>query len=79
MGNLSEQVYLDNALRRLDDSLLLWGIDNHLGYRTPQTMRLSASGATNLVALVNTLNGEIERLTSVLAYIQGHDISMRLT
>ena len=74
----TQQEYLDNALRRLDESLLLWGIDNHLGYRTPEVMRLSVSGATNLVALVNTLNGEIERLTGVLEYIQQHDISMRL-
>ena len=74
----TEQEYLDNALRRLDESLLLWGIDNYLGYRTPEVMRLSVSGATNLVALVNTLNNEIERLSSVLEYIQQHDISMRL-
>ena len=67
----TEHQYLNNALRRLDDSLLLWGIDNYLGYRTPQTMRLSASGATNLVALVNTLNGEIERLNGIIGELQG--------
>lgn len=62
----TQQEYLDNALQRLDESLLLWGIDNHLGYRTPEVLRLSVSGATNLVALVNTLNGEIERLNGII-------------
>ena len=71
----TEQQYLNNALRRLDDSLLLWGIDNHLGYRTPQTMRLSASGATNLVALVNTLNGEIERLNGIIEELHSEKVS----
>jgi hypothetical protein len=29
-------------------------------------MRLSVAGATNLVALVNTLNAEIERLNTII-------------
>ena len=57
---------LDYALQQLDDNLLLWGIDNWLGYRTAETMKLSVAGATNLVALVNTLNSQIARLEMVI-------------
>ena len=63
--NTQEQK-LDYALQQLDDNLLLWGIDNWLGYRTPEVLRLSVSGATNLVALVNTLNSQIARLEMVI-------------
>jgi hypothetical protein len=62
----TQEQYLDSALKELDDSLLLWGIDNWLGYRTPEFLRLSVSGATNLVELVNTLNAEIGRLSAIV-------------
>ena len=62
MEEPTQEQYLDSALQQLDENLLLWGIDNWLGYRTPETMKLSVAGATNLVALVNTLNSEIVRL-----------------
>jgi hypothetical protein len=66
MEEPTQQQYLDSALQKLDENLLLWGIDNHLGYRTPEVLRLSVAGATNLVALVNTLNSEIRRLSLVV-------------
>jgi hypothetical protein len=66
MPENTQQQKLDYALKELDDNLLLWGIDNWLGYRTAETMRLSVSGATNLVALVNTLNSQIARLEMVI-------------
>jgi hypothetical protein len=66
MKEKSQEEKLDYALKQLDDNLLLWGIDNWLGYRTAETMKLSVAGATNLVALVNTLNAEIERLNTII-------------
>ena len=66
MEEPTQEQYLDSALQQLDNSLLLWGIDNHLGYRTAETMKLSVAGATNLVALVNTLNSEIARLEQII-------------
>ena len=66
MPENTQEQKLDYALKELDDNLLLWGIDNWLGYRTAETMKLSVSGATNLVALVNTLNSEIGRLSAVI-------------
>jgi len=66
MKEKSQEEKLNYALKQLDDNLLLWGIDNWLGYRTSETMRLSVAGATNLVALVNTLNAEIERLNTII-------------
>jgi hypothetical protein len=71
----TEQQYLDSALLRLDESLLLWGIDNHLGYRTPEVMRLSVSGATNLVALVNTMNSEIGRLSGIIGELYSEKVT----
>lgn len=66
MNEPTQEQYLDSALQQLDNSLLLWGIDNWLGHRTPETMKLSVAGATNLVALVNTLNSEIARLEQII-------------
>ena len=66
MNEPTQEQYLDSALKQLDKNLLLWGIDNWLGHRTPETMKLSVAGATNLVALVNTLNSEIRRLSLVV-------------
>ena len=71
MNEPTQEQYLDSALDKLMAELVLWGIcDNdrtsELGYRTPQVLRLSVGGATNLVALVNTLNGEIARLEQII-------------
>ena len=66
MKEKSQEEKLDYALKQLDENLLLWGIDNWLGYRTAETIKLSVAGATNLVALVNTLNAEIERLNTII-------------
>jgi hypothetical protein len=66
MSAPTQEQYLDSALKELDDSLLIWGIDNHLGYRTPEVLRLSVSGATNLVELINTMNAEIGRLSAIV-------------
>jgi len=67
MEEPTQQQYLDSALQQLDNSLLLWGIDNWLGYRTPEVLKLSVAGATNLVELLNLLNDEIERLEDVIS------------
>ena len=66
MNEPTQEQYLDSALQQLDENLLLWGIDNWLGHRTPETMKLSVAGATNLVALVNTLNREIDKLETII-------------
>jgi hypothetical protein len=66
MTEPTQKQYLDSALKELDDSLLIHGIDNHLGYRTPETLILSVSGATNLVELVNSMNAEIGRLSAIV-------------
>ena len=70
MPENTQEQQLDYALEQLDNSLLEWGLDNWLGYRTAETMKLSVSGATNLVALVNTLNSEIARLESVITELE---------
>ena len=51
----SQEEKLDYALKQLDDELLMWGIDNWLGYRASETIKLSVAGVTNLVTLLNTL------------------------
>ena len=66
MNEPTQEQYLDSALQQLDENLLLWGIDNWLGHRTAETMKLSVAGATNLVALVNTLNREIDKLETII-------------
>ena len=66
MEEPTQEQYLDSALQQLDENLLLWGIDNWLGHRTPEVMKLSVAGATNLVALVNTLNREIDKLETII-------------
>ena len=71
----SQEEKLDYALKQLDDELLMWGIDNWLGYRTAETMKLSVAGATNLVALVNTLNAEIGRLSGVIGELYSESVS----
>ena len=63
---LSQEKQLDYALQQLDENLMQWGLTTWLGYRTPEVLRLSVSGATNLVDLVNTLNSEIARLDAVI-------------
>ena len=70
MPENTQEEYLNKALEQLDANLLLWGIDNWLGYRLAETMKLSVAGATNLVALVNTLNSEIARLESVITELE---------
>jgi len=74
MEEPTQEQYLDSALQQLDNSLLLWGIDNHLGYRTPEVLKLSVAGATNLVALVNTLNSEIRRLSLVVGELYTENV-----
>jgi len=63
---MEQQKKLDYALAELDRNLIEWGVDNWLGYRTAEVLRLSVSGATNLVELVNTLNAEIARLNEIV-------------
>jgi hypothetical protein len=69
----SQETQLDYALKQLDNNLVLWGIDNWLGYRTSETMRLSVKGATNLLDLVNTLNIEIARLEAIVRELDKGD------
>lgn len=70
MTENTQEQKLDYALEQLVENLFQWGIDNWLGYRTPEVLRLSVKGATNLVALVNTLNSEITRLETVITKLE---------
>jgi hypothetical protein len=65
----TQEQQLDYALGIIQGKLTEWGLDDWLGYRTPQTLRLSAGGAIQLVDLINTLTGEIDRLEKIIAYI----------
>jgi uncharacterized small protein (DUF1192 family) len=73
MKEKSQEEKLDYALKQLDDNLLLWGIDNDSTLlREPRStvardsVNLSLSSVINLVALVNTLNAEVERLNTII-------------
>ena len=70
---LSQADLLDNALAVIESELTAWGIDNYLGYRPPDhgIIRLSVSGATNIAELINTLNGEIDRLNNLVSELDG--------
>jgi len=65
----TQEQQLDYALGIIQGKLTEWGLDDWLGHRTPETMRLSVNGATNLLDLVNTLTGEIDRLEKVAEYL----------
>ena len=65
----TQEQQLDSALSRIQSAMVEWGLDDWLGYRTPEVMRLSVGGAINLYDLVNTLTGEIDRLEKIIAYI----------
>lgn len=71
MNDTAQQ--LDSALVLIKSTMTEWGIDNYLGYRTDQTLRLSVDGATNLYDLINTLTGEIDRLEKIITYIETKD------
>lgn len=62
----TQEQYLDSALARIQQEMRTWGIDDWLGHRTPETMRLSVDGATNVFDLINTLTGEIARLEQII-------------
>jgi hypothetical protein len=62
----TQEQQLDYALGIIQNTLTEWGLDDWLGYRTPQVMRLSAGGAIQLVDLINTLTGEIDRLEQII-------------
>jgi hypothetical protein len=64
----TQEQQLDTALARIQSVMVEWGLDEWLGHRTPETMRLSVNGATNLLDLVNTLTGEINRLEQIIEY-----------
>lgn len=65
----TQEQQLDSALSRIQSAMVEWGLDDWLGHRTPEVMRLSVGGAINLLDLVNTLTGEIDRLEKIIAYI----------
>ena len=73
---LSQAALLDNALAVIGAELTAWGIDNYLGYRPTDhgIIRLSVSGATNVAELINTLNGEIDRLTNLVSELDGRGV-----
>jgi hypothetical protein len=67
----TQEQQLDYALNKIMRELVAWGIcdsEQHylLGYRTPETMRLSVAGAINVHDLINTLNSEIKRLEQII-------------
>jgi hypothetical protein len=65
----TQEQQLDYALGIIQNKLTEWGLDDWLGHRTPETLRLSVDGAINLLDLVNTLTSEIDRLEKIIAYI----------
>ena len=65
----TQEQQLDTALARIQSVMVEWGLDEWFGHRTPETLRLSVDGAINLLDLVNTLTGEIDRLEKIIAYI----------
>lgn len=65
----TQEQQLVRALSRIKSVMVEWGLDDWLGHRTDQTLRLSTEGAINLLDLVNTLTGEIDRLEKIIAYI----------
>ena len=65
----TQEQQLDTTLARIQSAMVEWGLDDWLGYRTPEVMRLSVGGAINLLDLINTLTGEIDRLEKIIAYI----------
>ena len=78
----SQEEKLDYALKQLDDELLMWGIDNDSTLpREPRStvardsVNLSLSSVTNLVALVNTLNAEIGRLSGIIGELYSESVS----
>lgn len=62
----TQEQQLDTALARIQSVMVEWGLDDWLGFRTPEVMRLSVGGAINLLDLVNTLTGEIDRLEKII-------------
>jgi len=66
----TQEQQLDYALGIIQNKLTEWGLNDWLGHRTPETMRLSVDGAINLLDLINTLTGEIDRLEKIVAITQ---------
>ena len=62
----TQEQQLDTTLARIQSAMVEWGLDDWLGYRTPEVMRLSVGGAINLLDLINTLTGEIDRLEKII-------------
>jgi hypothetical protein len=65
----TQEQQLDYALGIIQNKLTEWGLDDWLGYRTPETMRLSVDGAINVLDLINTLTSEIDRLEKVAEHL----------
>jgi hypothetical protein len=66
----TQEQQLDTALARIQSVMVEWGLDEWLGHRTPETLRLSVDGAINLLDLINTLTGEIDRLEQVTKLLE---------
>ena len=66
----TQEQQLDYALGIIQNKLTEWGLDDWLGHRTPETMRLSVDGAINVLDLINTLTGEINRLEQVTKLLE---------
>jgi len=66
----TQEQQLDYALGIIQGKLTEWGLDDWLGHRTPETMRLSVDGAINVLDLINTLTGEINRLEQVTKLLE---------
>jgi len=62
----TQEQQLDYALGIIQNKLTEWGLDDWLGFRTPEVMRLSVDGAINLLDLINTLTSEIDRLEKII-------------
>jgi len=66
----TQEQQLDYALGIIQGTLTECGLDDWLGHRTPETMRLSVDVAIILLDLINTLTSEIDRLEKIVAITQ---------
>lgn len=82
MKERSQEEKLDYALEQLNINLLIYAIDNDSTLlKEPRStvardsVTLSLSSVTNLVALVNILNGEIGRLSGIIGELYSESVS----
>jgi hypothetical protein len=73
--NVTEQEKLDEALDTISHFLRAFGLDTHLGHRTPQTLRLSAQGAETIAELLRRFGeGALARVRQEREWHEGRGV-----